>query len=68
MYAANPAYKTNKAKLMHDVRLLRTFLDGKIPPVSANDAEQLNILISTTKKNVGVSSDCDETTDTKSKV
>jgi len=68
MYAANPAYITNKAKLMRDVRLLRTFLDGKIPPVSANDAEQLNILISTSKKNVGVSSDCDETTDTKSKV
>ena len=53
---------------MRDVRLLRTFLDGKIPPVSGNDAEQLNILISTSKKDVGVSSDCDETTDTKSQV
>ena len=29
MYAANPEYKTNKAKLMRDVRILRTFLDGK---------------------------------------
>ena len=53
---------------MRDVHLLRTFLDGKILAVSVNDGEQLNILISTSKKNVGVSSDCDETTDTKSKV
>ena len=56
MYAANPAYKTNKAKLMRDVRILRTFLNGKIPCVTANDTEQLTILISKSKKNLGVSS------------
>lgn len=68
MYAANPAYKTNKAKLMRDVRALRTFLDGKIPCVTANDSEQLNILISNSKKNLGVSSDGDETYGTKSTI
>ena len=68
MYAANPAYKTNKAKLMRDVRILRTFLDGKIPCVAANDTEQLGILISKSKKNSGVSSDGDETNATKSTI
>ena len=43
MFAADASYKTNKAKLMHDVRLLRTFCDGKIPVSTANDAEQLKI-------------------------
>ena len=68
MYAADPAYKTNKAKLMRDVRILRTFLDGKIPCVTANDTEQLSILISNSKKNLGVSSDGDETRSTKSTI
>ena len=68
MYAANPAYKTNKAKLMRDVHALRTFLDGKIPCVTANDSEQLNILILNSKKNLGVSSDGDETYGTKSTI
>ena len=61
MYAANPAHKTNKAKLMHDVRILRTFLDGKIACVIANDTEQFSILILQSKKNLGVNSDGDET-------
>ena len=68
MYAANPAYKTNKAKLMRDVRILRTFLDGKIPCVTADDTEQLSILISKSKKNLGVSSDGDATHATKSTI
>ena len=68
MYAANPAYKTNKAKLMRDVRILRTFLDAKIPCVTANDTEQLCILISKSKKNLGVTSDGDETHATKSTI
>ena len=62
LYAANPAYKTNKAKLMHDMRILRTFLGGKIPCLTANDTEQLSILISR------VSSDGDETHATKSTI
>ena len=53
---------------MRDVRALRTFLDGKIPCVTANDSEQLNILISNSKKNLGVSSDGDETYGTKSTI
>ena len=59
MFAADPSYKVNKAKLMRDVRLLRTFLDGKIPAFTANDSEQLRILISKCKKNVGISPDTD---------
>ena len=58
---ANLAYKTNRAKLMFDMRILRTFLDGKIACVIANDTEQFSILISQSKKNLGVSSDGDET-------
>ena len=55
MFAADASYKTNKAKLMCDVRLLRTFCDGKIPVSTANDAEQLKILIGKSKKQVGIS-------------
>ena len=35
---------------MRDVRLLRESLDGKIPPVTTNDAEQLRILIARCKR------------------
>ena len=55
MFAVDASYKTNKAKLMRDVRLLRTFCDGKIPVSTANDAEQLKILIGKSKKQVGIS-------------
>lgn len=54
-----------KAKLMCDVCILRIFLDGKIPCVTANDTEQLNVLILNSKKDLGVSSDWDETYGTK---
>ncbi len=54
MFAADASYKTNKAKLMRDVRLLRTFCDGKILVSTANDAEQLRILIGKSKKQVGI--------------
>lgn len=64
MYAANPEYKTKKEKLMWDVCILRTYMDGKIPCVEANDAEQLNISIFTKKKKMGVSSDSDESSGT----
>ena len=40
---------------MRDVRLLRTFCDGKIPASTANDAEQLKILIGKSKKQEGIS-------------
>ena len=53
---------------MRDMRILRTFLDGKIPCVTANDTEQLSILISKSKKNLAVSSDGDETHVTKSTI
>ena len=32
LFAVDPSYKTNKAKLMRNVRLLCSALDGKIPP------------------------------------
>ena len=50
------------------MRILRTFLDGKIPCVTADDTEQLSILISKSKKNLGVSSDGDATHATKSTI
>ena len=56
MFAADRSYK---AKLMHNVRLLQTFLDGNIQAVTANDNEQLRILISKYKKNVGIPYDTD---------
>ena len=55
MFAADASYKTNKAKLMRDVRLLGTFCDGKIPVSTANDTEQLKILIGKIKKQEGIS-------------
>ena len=52
LYAVDPLYKTNKPKLMRDVRTLRNFLDGKIPKVCADDPEQLRILLAKCKKNL----------------
>ena len=50
MYNVDESYKKNKPKLMRDVRVLRESLDGKIPPVTTNDAEQLRILIARCKR------------------
>ena len=44
LYAVDPSYKTNKPKLMRDVRMLQNFLDGKILPVCSDDPEQLPYL------------------------
>ena len=52
LYAVDPSYKTNKPKLMRDVRMLRNFLDGKVPKVCADDPEQLRILLAKCKKNL----------------
>ena len=52
LYSVDPSYKTNKPKLMRDVRMLRNFLDGKIPPVCSDDPEQLRILLTKCKKNL----------------
>jgi len=57
MYEVDITYKTNKAKLMRDVRLLRECLDGKIPPITTNDTEQLGLLIAKFKKTKGVKAD-----------
>ena len=57
MYNADESYKKNKPKLMRDVRLLRDCLDGKIPPVTANDAEQIRILISKFKRSKEIRAD-----------
>jgi hypothetical protein len=50
MFEMDSSYKINKAKLLRDVRILRTALDGKIPNVTANDAEQLRILLRKCKR------------------
>ena len=57
MYDVDPTYKTNKCRLMWDVRLLHESLDGKIPPVTANDAEQLRLLITKLKKTKNIADD-----------
>jgi hypothetical protein len=57
MYNVDPTYKTNKCKLMRDVRLLRESLDGKIPPVTSNDAEQLSLLITKLRKTKNIADD-----------
>ena len=51
MYAVDSTYRANKPKLMRDVRLLRQLLDGKIPQMTANDPEQLQILIKKCRNN-----------------
>ena len=57
MYNVDPTYKTNKCKLMRDVCSLRESLDGKIPPVTANDAEQLSLLITKLRKTKNIADD-----------
>ena len=57
MYNVDRTYKTNKCRLMRDVPLLRESLDGKIPPVTANDAEQLGLLITKLKKTKNIADD-----------
>ena len=41
----NKSYEQNKVLLMRHLRLLCTELKGKIPPVTCNDNEQLQILL-----------------------
>ena len=45
LFSLNSLYAQNKPMLMRDLRLLRTHLKGKIPPVTTNDSEQLGILL-----------------------
>ena len=52
MYGMDASYKLNKAKLMRDVRILRTATDGRIPEVTSNDTEQLQILLNKSKKDI----------------
>ncbi|CAB4033648.1 Hypothetical predicted protein [Paramuricea clavata] len=52
MFEMDSSYKINKAKLLRDVRILRTALDGKIHDVTANDAEQLRILLKKCKRDM----------------
>lgn len=54
MYAMDSSYKLNKAKLMRDVRILRTATDGQIPAITSNDSEQLRILLNKSKKDIKV--------------
>lgn len=59
LYQADLSYKTNKMKLMRDIRLLREHFDGKIPPTTTNDAEQLKILIVKLKRQKRIEGDDD---------
>ena len=57
MYQADESYKVNKAKLMRGVRLLRECLDGKVPPVTTNDSEQIKNLILKRKRSKQIRDD-----------
>lgn len=57
MHQADESYKVNKAKLMRDVRLLRECLDGKIPPVTTNNSEQISNLILKCKRSKQIRKD-----------
>lgn len=50
------SYKTNRVKLMRDIRMLRKFCDGKIPEITTDDAGQLKALLS--KCRMTVQRDC----------
>ncbi|XP_028412560.1 mediator of RNA polymerase II transcription subunit 19-B-like [Dendronephthya gigantea] len=65
LYKLDQSYKLNKPKLMRDIRMLRKCLDGKIPPVSVNDPEQLRILISKCKKSFDLDIDAPDITDSR---
>lgn len=49
-------YKTNRVKLMRDIRMLRKFCDGKIPEITTDDAGQLKALLA--KCRMTVQRDC----------
>ncbi|CAB4006587.1 Hypothetical predicted protein [Paramuricea clavata] len=46
----NPEYKTNRPKLLRDIRILRKFFGGKISEETTNDPEQLRITIAKCKR------------------
>ena len=50
MMKVDPSYKLNKQKLLRDIRILRTFYNGKIPVETTNDPEQLCISLSKCKQ------------------
>ena len=50
MLKVNPEYKTNRPKLLRDIRILRQFFGGKIPQETTNDPEQLRITIAKCKR------------------
>ena len=52
LQAADTTYKLNKVKLLRDIRMLRKFLDGQIPKVTCNDAEQLKALVAKCRRNM----------------
>ena len=52
LYKVDNGYKLNKPKLMRDIRIMRKCLDGKIPPVTVNDSEQLRNLLDKCRRNL----------------
>ena len=52
MFKIDPEYKTNRPKLLRDIRILRQFLGGKIPQETTNDPELLRITIAKCKRTV----------------
>ena len=63
LYKVDHSYKLNKPKLMRDIRMLR-----KILPVTANDSEQLLILLNKCRKNINLDVDAPNITDSEPKM
>jgi hypothetical protein len=59
------SYEQNKVLLMRHLRLLRTELKGKIPPITCDDGEQLQILLKKCNKKMqqSIGDEYDELTD-----
>ena len=50
MMKVNLEYKSNRPKLLRDIRILRKYFGFKIPQETTNDAEQLQIALSKAKR------------------
>ena len=68
LYEVDKGYKMNKPKLMRDIRMLRKCLDGKIPPMTSNDPEQLRILLRKCRMNFNLELDSPDDTNSQSEI
>ena len=68
LHVVDKGYKINKPKLMCDIRMLRKWLNGKIPPVTSNDPEQLRILLRKCRMHFNLELDSPDDANSQSKI